>query len=201
MRQNLTSKILELLVRVVSFDYFFVKKILREFVNDYKPKVVLDLGCGTGILAPFFLKSGYFGVDIEEDLINYASKQHPGYTFRAIDATKVKLGIFFDCIVVVGVIHHLNDQDAKKFVNTMAIHLKKSGRVLVIEAIPPIVKWNIFAIINRKMDRGAFIRDTDYYRKLVRSKFNIEKSYDQLGGAADYGVLILSHKSANQGIV
>lgn len=193
---DLRNKISETLVRVVSFDYFVVKRNIREFLRDNKPKTVLDLGCGTGILAPFFPKKLYLGIDIDKNLINYAKKRYPGYSFKVMDATMVKLKKKFDFILVVGVIHHLDDNDAKKFVEIIKLHLKKGGKALVIEAIPPLWKWNILGQINRAMDKGAFIRKLDYYKKLFDKKLAVDKSYNQFGGAADYGVLVLSKKDS-----
>lgn len=192
---DLRNKISETLVRIVSFDYFVVKKIIREFLRGNKPKTVLDLGCGTGILAPFFSKKAYLGIDIDKTSIDYAKKKHPGYAFETMDATKiVKFNKKFDFILVVGVIHHLDDDDAKKFVEIIKLHLKKGGKTLVIEAIPPLWKWNILGQINRAMDKGAFIRKLDYYKKLFDKKLAIERFYNQFGGAADYGVLVLSRR-------
>lgn len=197
MQSAFVSKIFEVLVCIVSLDYFFVKKVIREFFgqsSEGRGKTILDLGCGTGILAPLFPKNGYLGVDIVNELIEYAKNQHPGYSFRAVDATKLRLGKKFDYIMVVGVIHHLDDSQVKKFIETIDIHLKKDGRALIIEAIPPIFKWNLLGTINRKMDRGAYIRRLDDYVRFAESKLKIERSYNQFGGVADYGVLVVSKK-------
>lgn len=197
MKSTLLSRIAELLVRIVSIDYFFVKKIITRCFKQsggVAGKSVLDLGCGTGILAPLVTKSGYFGVDADEGLIKYAKKKHPGYLFETVDATKLRLGKKFNYVMVVGVIHHLNDTGVKKFIKTIDIHLKKDGKVLIIEAIPPIFKWNFLGAVNRKMDRGAYIRRLDDYVKFAEKELKVEQAYNQLGGIADYGVLVASKK-------
>lgn len=197
MQNTLLSRVSEFLVRIVSLDYFFVKKIIARFFEQSSGiagKSVLDLGCGTGILAPLVTQSGYFGVDVDEGLIKYAKKKHPGYLFETVDATKLRLGKKFDYIMVVGVIHHLNDTGVKKFIKTIDIHLKRGGKVLIIEAIPPIFKWNFLGTANRKMDRGAYIRRLGDYVKFTERELRVEQAYNQLGGIADYGVLVASKK-------
>lgn len=184
----------EFIIRVITLDYLIFKRIIKSFVRASHPKSVLELGCGTGILAPFFSKSAYLGIDIDKDSIEYAKRKRPRYNFRVVDGTSMRLGTKFDAILVAGVIHHLNNSNAEKFIETIDIHLKKDGKVLIIEAIPPLFKWNIFGIINRKMDRGAFIRKLDYYETLVGKRLKIEQSYNQFGGAADYGVLVASKR-------
>lgn len=181
-------------MRLVSFDYLVVKKIIRKFLDTKGTKSILDLGCGTGYLAPFFSKNFYLGIDIDKNLIAYAKEHQKGYSFLHQDATKVKLKKKFDIVLVVGVIHHLNDKDAVKFVNTIKSHLKSGGKVLIIEAIPPLISWNIPGQILRYMDKGAFIRSVNDYKKFFKGKLKVEESYNQLGGFADYGVLWLSAK-------
>lgn len=188
----ITDKISEGLVRLVSFDYLVVKKIIRKFIDNKDTKSILDLGCGTGYLAPLFSKSSYLGIDIDKNLISYAKKHQKGYSFLHQDATKVKLRKKFDIVLVVGVIHHLNDKDAIRFVDTIKSHLKSSGKVLIIEAVPPLFPWNIPGQILRYMDKGSFIRKLDNYEKFLNGKLKIEESYNQIGGFADYGVFWLS---------
>ncbi|MBI4058771.1 class I SAM-dependent methyltransferase [Candidatus Microgenomates bacterium] len=194
MKSDLLNRISETIIRLITFDYLVIKKVIKYNLGKTDGKSIFDLGCGTGVLAPLFSPKSYMGIDIDPTLIEYAQSHHPRYKFEAGDATNVKLKNKFDIVLVVGVIHHLNNRNVKKFIDVIKMHLKKDGRVLIVEAIPPIFKWNLLSYINRKMDRGAFIRDLDVYKKFVTPDFKILKAYNQFGGAADYGVLLLEKR-------
>lgn len=191
---SLISSFEETVIRIITLDYFIIKRIFRKFLEQANNNNVLELGCGTGINAPHFSKKGYMGIDIQPDLVNFSKKHHPGYKFLVGDVTKIRLKKKFPTIIVVGVIHHLNDKEACKMVETIRVHLKKNGNVLILEAIPPIFKWNIIGQLDRKLDKGAFIRNLNDYKKFFAGKFKIEKAYNQLGGIADYGVFFLAAK-------
>lgn len=73
---------------------------------------LLDLGCGTGELAPIFIKAGYSyaGIDIEPERIEYARKTYRQGEFHVMDASHLKYPDgHFDQILVTGVLHHLSD--------------------------------------------------------------------------------------------
>src|SRR6476619_1247248 len=62
---------------------------------------MLDLGCGTGIYAPFFPANGYVGIDITPAYITAAKEKFPGYRFEVQDATKLSFaaGEFDACMI------------------------------------------------------------------------------------------------------
>lgn len=188
------NKVSELFIRVITFDYWAIKRIIRSFFGKVKPEGILDLGCGSGVLSVLFPKNAYLGVDMDYRLIEQAKATYKGYNFLVGDVTKIRLRRKFQYIVIIGVIHHLNDSDAKKLFATIAFHLKKDGAVLIVEAIPPIFRWNILGDIIRKMDKGTFIRKLNEYRKLAGKRFAILKAHNKAAGIVDYGVLVLSKR-------
>lgn len=68
---------------------------------------ILDFGCGKGDLYGFLKERGlevkYAGVDINPELINFASKKYPGINFYTIDIEKENLPDNFDYIIICGV--------------------------------------------------------------------------------------------------
>lgn len=194
MNSEFSIRMSELIIQVITFDYFVIKRIIRKTFGNANRKSILDLGCGTGTLSVLFPRKSYLGVDIDKKLIDSAKKFHPGYSFQTSDATKIRLEKKFDIILVIGVIHHLSDKEVKKFVETIDFHLKISGTALIIEAIPPLFKWNILGVVDRKLDKGSFIRELDKYKKLLSGKLEIKQACNQLGGVADYGVLLVSKR-------
>lgn len=192
MQKYLSSKISDLIIKIVTINYFSVRQEIRKVVvkNYYS---ILDIGCGTGTLATMFRPKGYFGFDIDKPLVEYASERYKNYKFGVGDATNFHLGKKFDYVVVVGVIHHLNDSQSRRVFLNISKHLKDSGKALVIEAIPPICKYNLIGKLIRNLDKGDHVRKLSEYKKLS-GVLNLEKSYSKKGGIVDYGVMLFGSK-------
>lgn len=185
--------ILDVFIRIITLNYLVVRNILDKNIPQRRNLSILDLGCGTGVLASLFPPKNYLGVDIDEHSIRRAKKKFPKHQFKMEDATDLRLNKKFDLAMIVGVVHHLNDMDALKLFDNLKIHLKKNSRVVLVEAIPPIFKWNIIGGFLRKIDRGAYVRKLPQYERLAEKKFRILDAYAQKGGIIDYGVLVLGN--------
>ncbi len=183
-----------LFIRVLSFNYFVIRKIISDVLKGQKYNNVLDFGCGIGILAPLFSPKQYLGIDIDPRAITYAKRKYQEYTFRVGDVTKLRLHKGFDLIVVVGVLHHLNDRELQASLGVMKSLLMSNGKIIMIEAIPPIYKWNILSHILRSLDKGHYVRDVESYRSLISGGLEIERQFRKKGGTFDYGVFIIRAK-------
>jgi len=188
--KNLSISLSDFFIKIITFDYFVIKKVLKENVKDFKKKNVLDMGCGTGALSYLFSQKKYLGFDIDEESIRVAKKIHPGYKFQKGDATKFNLGKKYDLVIIIGVIHHLSNAQAAKAFSNVKKHLKKDGMAVVVEAIPPISKMNFLGRFLRFMDRGDYVRDIKDYRRLVKKDLSLSDSYEKKGGLVDYGILV-----------
>lgn len=86
------------------FDYR--KNFLRfqSILKKYRCKSVLELGCGTGMLAPYFLSAGYryTGVDSSRAMLAIARKQAPDAHFVQADLRRFSLGEKADAALVAG---------------------------------------------------------------------------------------------------
>jgi len=151
-------------------------------------KKTLDIGCGTGTFSVLF--KNYIGIDISPRFIQYARKKY-GREFYVGDALKLEFpDNSFDNILVVGVLHHLDDVKFLQVISEIKRVLKKNGRVLVMEDIPASF-INIIGKLVHKFDLGDNIRDIEGYRKLLEEKLYLGKSYKIRNGIADYGIFIL----------
>lgn len=191
-RDILLIKFKEMLIKILTFDYVVIRRIIKKELAIKNKGKVLDIGCGTGILSPFFPKSNYTGIDVDEKLISFAKKTYKKkFLLMSVDKLKFPKSIF-DKIVLVGVIHHLDDNKAKKAFEEIKRVLKKNGKLLVIEAIPSISKYNLIGRFLRQLDIGEFVRTLEEYEKLFQNKFKITKKYQQRSGIFDYGIFLLS---------
>jgi 2-polyprenyl-3-methyl-5-hydroxy-6-metoxy-1,4-benzoquinol methylase len=75
--------------------------------GDFFGKKVLDFGCGKGDFYGFMKKKGilleYCGIDINENLIELASRKYPEAEFIAIDIDETEFNRAFDIVFVCGV--------------------------------------------------------------------------------------------------
>lgn len=195
MIKKIKHNIILVFIKILTLNYMLIKSILKK----WSPKgeiTVLDLGCGLGNLAPLFKSKGYLGVDIDEKSIEIAKQNYPIYTFKVGDITTFSINRNFDLVVAIGVFHHINDKQMDMGLNVIKKHLNKDGRAIIVEAIPPIFKWNIIGQAIRLMDQGHFIRPFQQYEKKIKSKFNILYAQERKGGIVDYGVFVITHKTS-----
>ncbi len=153
---------------------------------------VLDLGCGTGAIAPMFNPSCYLGVDPNPRYIEWAKKVHPGYRFLVMDGRNLTLeSESFDAVVIGGVIHHLEDQDAKQILAEAKRVLKRqTGKLVMWEDVPTWRKLNWIGKLIQALDVGEYIRLEQQYLQLVRSTFSNVRHYPMSSGVCDYVAIV-----------
>ena len=101
-------------------DYY---KNTTKFIisNIEKPKRVLDLGAGTGLLSYFWYQecpsAEYVLVDIADEMLNVARKRFDGMSsisYQVLDYSKELPSGDFDVIASALSIHHLENEDKQK---------------------------------------------------------------------------------------
>lgn len=191
-REDLPILFKELMIRLITLDYHVLKKIIHKELQIKNGAKILDIGCGTGILAPLFSNTNYIGIDIDEKLIDFANKRYPN-KFKLMNGDKINFpNSLFDVILIIGVIHHLDNKTSIKVFSQMKKVLKKYGMILIIEAIPPIDSYNYFGHFLRALDKGHNIRYLEEYEYMFRKYFKVNKAYKKRGGLVDYGVFVLT---------
>ena len=149
---------------------------------------ILDVGCGTGKYAIFSCK--YFGIDSNEDYINYAKKYHQG-TFLKMDGTDLKFSDnTFDFVVNISTLHHVSDNVTKKMIVEMKRVCKKDGYIYIVDAVYP---KNLLGYILFKLDRGRYRRKFKELKNLVL-KDNFQVKIDDIGKTFPYQWSVFSFR-------
>lgn len=105
-----------------------------------KQSKLLDIGCGTGVLAPYINKTGasYLGIDISPKLISIAKKYHGKYgTFTVGDARRLHqyfAADSFDACVFLLSIQDMNPLD--NVLQQTALILREGGTVALLLVHP-----------------------------------------------------------------
>jgi len=122
----------------------------REFYLDLAkaaPQTILDLGCGTGLLALAFAKRGHrvVGVDPARAMLNVARRSSFADRVEWIEGTAetYESDQAFDLIIMTGHAFQVLLEDAQVVaaLSTMARHLKPDG-VAVFESRNPALDWD-----------------------------------------------------------
>lgn len=100
------------------------------FENTYKPKKILELGCGTGNYTQILLERGYeiTGVDISENMLKIA-KEKCTCNFIRGSIRDISINDRFDaCIAMFAVMGYITENsDIVKVLNNIRRHLKPNG--------------------------------------------------------------------------
>ena len=148
------------------------------YVNEYvRPKTqdkVLDIGCGTGETIEHFSDVEYIGFDNNPAYIELAKKRFSdqGHFFCSrIDQVNLENFDPFDLVLVVGVLHHLDDQECIKALELAYSALKKGGRLISLDGCFVEEQSKAAKFIISK-DRGLFMREKLEYQQLAAKVFS-----------------------------
>ena len=104
-----------------------------DLVCTLAPSTVLDAGCGTGRVAIELTHRGIevVGVDLDDDLLQRASRKAPTLTWVQADLATLDLGRTFDVVVLAGnVIPYVAADDRAAAVRSAARHLTAGGHLV-----------------------------------------------------------------------
>jgi SAM-dependent methyltransferase len=134
---------------------------------------VLDVGCGPGTNAGHFSNVDYLGVDINPRYIASARRRHGDRFVVANVATDdFAVGRSFDFVLMNSLLHHLDDDDARRLLSTLPEHIAPGGHLHVIDLVLPDERG--LPRLLAKLDRGSYPRPLEALRSLLGTSFEIE---------------------------
>lgn len=151
------------------------EELVREFIRPHPGMKLLDIGCGTAVVLDFLPKTvEYWGFDISERYIAAASRRFFGrgqFHCGLFDAAQLADLPPFDVVIATGLLHHLEDAEARKLFDLTKRALKPNGRMITIDPClaggqNPIARF----LINS--DRGQNVRSSQGYRALPEQHFS-----------------------------
>lgn len=148
-----------------------LKPVVQSGMIPRAPRV-LDVGCGPGTNAKSFaLAESYIGIDISEKYVAYASKHFAG-DFRVADATLPQPWWGeFDLILMNSLMHHLNDEDARRLLASLPALVAPEGEIQIVDLV--LSEGGIPRRMARA-DRGAFPRTMWGWEALVAGELEIK---------------------------
>jgi len=150
----------------------------RVLVNDYiRPKPddrILDIGCGPGNMLPFLPKCRYMGFDANESYITAARERHGDrgeFVCERVSHHTVQQFGTFDIVLALGLVHHLDDSEAKRLFHLGHSALKPRGRMITNDGCyRPGQSAAKRYLLSR--DRGRYVRTEQQYLELALTYFD-----------------------------
>ncbi|MCQ6557198.1 class I SAM-dependent methyltransferase [Paenibacillus mendelii] len=132
-------------------------------------KTVLDFGCGTGANCSIFKPSFYLGIEPDVKRVELANRLYPNHRFVSFKENRIPVqNDSIDLIFIVAVLHHIDDEQIKRYLLEFERVLKPAGKIIVMEPyLCDRTKWN-----NRFMnwyDDGEYIRNENSYLNLFQA--------------------------------
>lgn len=152
-------------------------EILRDLLRLQPGETVVEVGCGTGILAAHFIEHGYdyWGVDLDVERVATAQRCARGGHFlvgNAADLPALPLPRFQRAFIH-GVIHHLDGVLATQLLEQI-LSLDPHMRLAIIEPYRP-VHWrdNPLGALFANLDEGKFVLTFDAWRALFGPSLDV----------------------------
>lgn len=145
---------------------------IRQYVKPKENDKVLDIGCGPGSILEFLPMVDYVGFDSNSDYIEAAKKRFDGREFMCKNVSRDAItGSSFDLVLALGILHHLNDDEASQLLELAHNALRTGGRLVTLDGCYVKNQSKLARYLLSK-DRGQFVRQADAYVTLARSVFS-----------------------------
>lgn len=155
-----------------------VKTLVNEFARPEAGARILEIGCGPGTIVGHLPPSDYLGFDLSPEYIELARKRFPKARFLCERVSQFSLANeqSFDVVLAIGIVHHLEDEEALQLFQIAYGALKPGGKLVTMDGVwtdgqSPIAHW----LLTR--DRGEHIRREREYLGIASQVFsNIKPS-------------------------
>lgn len=186
----LKIKIIWWLRYLIEFGFRQETKVVKHEFGDFTGRVI-DFGCGVGNFSALFPKALYHGLEVDKNLVDYATQNFKGQFFLG-DAQRTDFpNKYFDAALAVALFHHLNDDEVEKVVAEIHRVVKKKAKVVVIEDERPSWKQNLFLHLFYLIDAGGRFRRAQEYERVFASYFRTERVYPIRSGFWRYQVFVM----------
>jgi SAM-dependent methyltransferase len=171
------------------------RRLIEKHVRAKAGDKVIDIGCGPARFLQSLPDVEYIGFDINPDYIAFARRTYGSKgTFVIGDTRSVRGDSRFrdaDIVMAIGVLHHLDDEEAVDCIRFAYDALKGGGRLICHDAcwIP---NQGAFSKCIMSHDRGRNIRTEQQYRQLAAKVFrNVHTRVDTKPMRIPYVTIVL----------
>ena len=154
------------------------KVLVNEYIQSSVGSRILEIGCGPGIIVGFLPESQYLGFDLSPKYIELARKRFPKAHFVCERVSQYSLAKeeSYDVVLALGIVHHLQDEEARQLFQIAFDALKPGGKLVTIDGVwidgqSSGARWML------AKDRGEHVRNERGYLGIASQVFsNIKPS-------------------------
>jgi SAM-dependent methyltransferase len=153
----------------------------RILVDQYiRPKAgdrILEIGCGPGTIVPYLPPSEYVGFDASENYIVQARRRFPQAKFvcERVSAYTLPERSYFDLVLALGIVHHLDDAEAAQLFQIAHDALKPGGKLVTLDGVWTRDQSSPARYLLAR-DRGQFVRSEEGYVQIAAKIFETIKA-------------------------
>ncbi len=151
--------------------------VAKVLVNDYVRPIagarILEIGCGPGTIVSYLPPSDYLGFDLSPEYIEMAKRRFPNAHFVCERVSQFSLAKeqSFDVVLALGIVHHLEDAEARKLFQIAHDALKPGGKLVTFDGVwtddqSPAARWLL------ARDRGGYVRSEREYVGIASQVFS-----------------------------
>ena len=156
----------------------WAKVLVGQYIQPRVGARILEIGCGPGTIAGYLPDSEYVGLDVSSKYIEMARKRFPRAQFVCERVSQFSLAKqqSFDAVLALGIVHHLDDQEAGQLFQIAYDALKSGGKLVTFDGVwthdqSAAARWLL------ARDRGEYIRNEREYVKIASEVFaNVKAS-------------------------
>jgi len=152
----------------------FRTRFVKNYIRPHSAMTILDIGCGPADILSYLPNVDYWGFDISEKYIGGAIRrfgQRGKFYCHELMHSDIEKMPSFNIVLALGLLHHLNDDEALNIINLSSKLLKLGGRLLTVDACLE-TRQNAIAHFLVRNDRGQNVRTKEKYAKLVGTVFD-----------------------------
>ena len=145
---------------------------MNEYIRPADGVRVLDIGCGPGTILPYLPHADYLGFDLSPEYVELAKKRFPYAQFVCERVNKFALSARgnFDIVLALGIVHHLDDAEARQLFEIAYDALKPGGKLVTVDGVfadgqSPTARWLL------ARDRGEYVRNEREYISIASKVF------------------------------
>ena len=146
--------------------------LVREYIRPSAGDRILEIGCGPGTIVPYLPVTEYVGFDASAEYIQQARNRFPAAKFVCERVSQFTLAErdYFDIVLALGILHHLDDEEALQLFKIAHAALKPGGKLVTLDGVWTQDQSRAARYVQSR-DRGQFIREERGYLSLAKQVF------------------------------
>jgi SAM-dependent methyltransferase len=142
----------------------WARVLVSEYIRPMAGSRILEIGCGPGTIVRYLPQSEYLGFDLSAEYIALARRRFPQAQFVCERVSQFSLPAqnSFDLVLALGIVHHLEDDEARKLFQVGYDALKSGGKLVTVDGVwtrnqSSTARWFL------ARDRGEHVRSESEY--------------------------------------